>query len=182
MDIVLNIYKTEISKKYKVDISLNQLPTLKDVWEEYKQINISVLIECICLQMNIMETIGLTFYAISMEDIYVCEGIFIICGKTINIVKDKFTFRSPPILDKKKYFHYPEFLSQKTIPCSFDKTVIYYSFGLVVLTCLSSYPTFTNGEYYINDEPIDKFVEKIEGKIHYFLKRCFAPTRELLFI
>jgi len=183
MDIVLKIYKNDIRKKYNKEISsLDDLPSLKDLWEDHKPINITILIECLCLQMNIMETIGITFYALSMEDVYVCDNIFIALGKTIKINDNKFTFYSPPILDKKKYLHYPEFLNQKNIPCSFDKSVIYYSIGLVVLTCLANYPILINGEYYINDQPITDFIKTIKEKNYYFLKRCFAPTRELLFI
>ena len=181
MDRVLQIYKTEIYKKYQKTLLLEDLPTLKDLWEDHKDINITTLIECICLQMNIMETLDMTFYAISMEDIYVCDNIFVVLGKPIKLTNNKFTFYSPPILDKKKYLHYPEFFDQKSIPCSFDKSVIYYSIGLIVLTCLASYPIFLNGVYYINDVPICSFLENIKGKPYFFLKRCFV-NRELLFI
>jgi len=179
MDAVLNIYKTEIKLKYNIDISLEET-TLKDLWEENKEINVFRLIECICLQMNIMETVGITFYAISMEDILFSNGIFIIQGKTIKIINDYFTFQTLPKLDKKKYFHYPEFITQKSLPCSFHQSSIYYSLGLIVLCVLYGYPTYKE-EYYIEDEKIIDVIEKSKGRIYYFLKRCFH-SRELLFI
>lgn len=181
MDLALNIYKTEILSRYNVKIETDG-STLKELWEQHSEINISILIKCICLQMDIMETIGVTFYAISMENIYECNGVFIMLGNTIKLKDDKFTFHSPPILDKKKYFHSPEFLRQKSIPCSFHKSVIYYSFGLIILYCLVGSPELINGEYCINDEPISHVVEKSKGKYYYFLKRCFATNPELLFI
>lgn len=181
MNGVLNIYKTEIYKKYNVQIGdLND--TLKDLWEEHADINVKVLIDCICLQMSIMETVGITFYAVSMDDIYFTNGVFIMMGKTIKLEKETFTFLSPPLLDKKKYFHYPEFLSQKYLPCSFHKSVIYYSIGLIILCILVGFPILSDTEYYINDEPIAVAIEKTKGKQYYFLKRCFAPNRELIFI
>jgi len=179
MNGVLNIYKTEIYKKYGVQISeFNE--TLKDLWEEDAPININVLIDCICLQMDIMETVGITFYAISMDDIYFVNGVFVMMGKTIKLEKDSFTFFSPPLLDKKKYFHYPAFFTQKCLPCSFPKSSIYYSIGLIILCLLVGFPRLTGSEYLINDEPICNAIEKTTEKQQYFLKRCFAG--ELLFI
>ena len=184
MNGVLNIYKTEIYNKYNVILptDLDTLDTLKYLWEEDKPININVLIDCICLQMAIMETVGITFYAISMDDIYFTNNIFIMLGKTIKLEKETFTFVTPPILDKKKYFHYPEFLSNKCLPCSFHKSAIYYSFGLIILCLLVGFPILKEGNYIINEEPIEDAIEKTKGRQYYFLKRCFATNRELLFI
>jgi len=179
MNAVLNIYKTEIYKKYNVLIDETN-ETLKDLWEEDVPININVLIDCICLQMDIMETVGITFYAISMDDIYLTNGIFVIMGKTIKVEKDSFTFLSPPLLDKKRYFHYPAFLTQKCLPCSFPKSSIYYSVGLIILCLLVGFPHLIGTEYFINDDTINNAIEKTKGKQYYFLKRCFAG--ELLFI
>lgn len=180
MDAVLHIYKTEIYKKYETILSIELSRTLKDLWEEDAPLNINVLIDCICLQMNIMETVGITFYAISMDDIYFTNGIFVMMGKTIKLEKDSFTFMSPPLLDKKKYFHYPAFLIQKRLPCSFPKSSIYYSIGLIILYLLVGFPQLKGTEYFINDDTISNAVEKTKGKQYYFLKRCFAG--ELLFI
>jgi hypothetical protein len=179
MNAVLNIYKTEILKKYNVSIDESN-ETLKDLWEEDAPININVLIDCICLQMSIMEMVGITFYAISMDDIYLTNGIFVMMGKTIKLEKDSFTFLSPPLLDKKKYFHYPAFLIQKCLPCSFPKSSIYYSIGLIILCILVGFPHLTGIEYSINDDSVSNAIEKTKGKQYYFLKRCFAG--ELLFI
>ena len=179
MNAVLNIYKTEIFNKYNVLIDESN-ETLKDLWEEDAPININVLIDCICLQMDIMETVGITFYAISMDDIYFTNGIFVMMGKTIKLEKESFTFLSPPLLDKKRYFHYPAFLTQKCLPCSFPKSSIYYSIGLIILCLLVGFPHLTGTDYSINDHSVSNAIEKTKGKQYYFLKRCFAG--ELLFI
>ena len=181
MDHVLTIYKNEIYNKYNVLVDETN-ETLKDLWEEDKKINVNVLIDCICLQMSIMETVGITFYAISMDDIYFTNGIFIMMGKTIKLDNETFTFLSPPLLDKKKYFYYPEFLTQKYLPCSFHKSVIYYSIGLILLCILVGFPVLRGTDYFINDEPIFDAIEKTKGRKYYFLKRCFASNRELIFI
>ena len=161
MNGVLNIYKTEIYKKYNVILPpLEDLDTLKYLWEEDTPINVNVLIECMCLQMTIMETVGITFYALSMDDIYFTNNIFIMLGKTIKLEKETFTFVTPPILDKKKYFHYPEFLSKKYLPCSFHKSNIYYSIGLIVLCFLVGFPILKEGNYIINNESIEDAIEK----------------------
>jgi hypothetical protein len=179
MNGVLNIYKTEIYKRYKVEI-LESTETLKDLWEEHCEINVNVLLDCICLQMSIMETVGITFYALSMDDIYITNGIFIMMGKTIKLDNETFTFLSPPILDKKTYFHYPEFLSQKYLPCSFHKSSIYYSIGLIILCILVGFPILDD-KYTINDKSVSDAIKNTKGKQYYFLKRCF-DNRELLFI
>ena len=99
MEGFLNIYNTELNLQLPPLDEIYECTTLKDLWEENVPINVTTLIKCFCLQMKIMEVVGITFYAISLEDIYQVENVFIILGKTIPIKEERFFFHGPPVLE-----------------------------------------------------------------------------------
>jgi len=190
---VLNIFKNEIQEKYDFiclqsmhyrnghlviyDIATN----LKEMWEEHQQLDVS-FIECACIQLRIMETLGITFYAISMENIYLLDyekPIFIIIGDVIKLNNDKFTLLAPSFKHPfEEYLFYPEMMKKK-LPLTCHKSAIYYSIGLIVFTFKVGYPEWKNG-YYYDGIPITEYIVKIKGKLYYFLKRCFQY--ELLYL
>lgn len=183
---VLEMFKNEIKEKYDFfclqsmhyrnehlviyDISTN----LKEMWEYHSGLDIS-FIECICIQLRIMEMMGITFYAISMEDVYVLQydkPIFIVIADVIKC-KDTFTLISPSFKHPfDEYLFYPEMMKKK-LPCTCSKTAIYYTIGLIVFAFQFGYPEWNNGYYFENVKVID-YIEKIKGcKLYFFLKRCF---------
>lgn len=184
---VLNIFKNEIKEKYDLDclpsmyynkgnlVCYDVVTNLKELWETNQTIDLS-LIESICLQMKIMEIMNLTFYAISMEDIYLLhyeKPIFIIVNDHVIQTKNNyFTIDFPPVF-KKEYLHFPELIKVKRIPSTYHKSSIYYTIGLYVFSFfLKTYPVW-DGEY-LGEESVIRDIEKLRGtKIYYFLKRCF---------
>jgi len=192
---VLKKFKEEINQKYNF-ICLQSMyynppnlvlydikKSVKDIWEENEKIDHS-FIECVIIQLRIMEKMGLTFFAISMEDIYLLhyeKPIYVIISNDIAELKQDFFTLSFPAFsrDKDEYLFYPELMRLKKIPARFHKSVIYYSIGLIVFSFLFGCPTWKEG-YYM-DVPIIEYIEKIKGtKMYFFLKRCFES--ELLFV
>jgi hypothetical protein len=187
MENVLNMFKTEIEEKYKIVLNMQYKQNIKEVWENDEEIDILSFIECITIQLRIMELMNITFFAISMEDIYLLsheKPFYIILSKDIiKIKQNHFTFIYPPVFsrDKDEYLFYPELLQMKKIPQTFHKSVIYYSVGLIVFSFLFGCPIWKE-EYLMDNIPIVKYIEKIkETKQYYFLKRCFTSS-ELLFV
>jgi hypothetical protein len=169
MDCLPSVYYNE-GKLFFYDIATN----LKEMWESNETIDFS-LVESICMQMKIMEVMNLTFYAISMEDIYLLhyeKPIFVIINThVVSFTNNAFTLRIPPVF-KKEYLHFPG-LMIKRLPLTCHKNSIYYTIGLIVYTFFfKTYPTWKGG-YYGNDR-VEEDIEKRKGtKIYYFLKRCF---------
>jgi hypothetical protein len=157
---------------------------VKEIWEENEKIDHS-FIECVIIQLRIMEKMGLTFFAISMEDIYLLhyeKPIYVIISNDIAELKQNIFTLSFPVFsrDKDEYLFYPEMLRLKKIPARFHKSVIYYSVGLIVFSFLFGLPTWKE-EYYMDDVPIIEYIQKIKGtKMYFFLKRSFES--ELLFV
>ena len=193
---VLKKFKEEINQRYNF-ICLQSMyynpPNLvlydieknvKEIWEENGVIDRS-FIECVIIQLRIMEKMGLTFFAISMEDIYLLhyeKPIYVIISNDIiDLKQNHFTLSFPSFSrDKDEYLLYPELLRLKKIPATFHKSVIYYSVGLIVFSFLFGCPSWKE-EYCLDDVPIAKYIEKIKGtKMYFFLKRCFES--ELLFV
>jgi hypothetical protein len=194
---VFEKYKEAIHKKYGFiclqSMYYNQ-PNLvlydveknvKEIWENKDDFDVVSFIECITIQVKIMESMKMTFYAISMEDIYLLhyeKPIYVIMSNDIATLEDDFfTFTIPDFShDKDEYLFYPELMRLKKIPATFHKSVVYYSIGLIVFSFLFGCPVWKE-EYYLEDIPIIDYIEKIKGsKLYFFLKRCFAS--ELLFV
>lgn len=185
MENVLNIFIEEVKKKYDVSLDVYER-NVKDIWEDNEKIDILSFIDCMTIQLRIMEQMNMTFFAISMEDIYLFsheKPFYIILSKDIIELKnDKFTFSYPPVFsrDKDEYLFYPELLQMKSIPQTFHKSVIYYSIGLIVFSFLFGCPVWDK-KYYLDGIPIVEYIEKINGtKMYFFLKRCFHF--ELLYV
>ena len=189
-------FKQEIHKKYDFiclqSMYYNQ-PNLvlydveknvKEIWENKDEFDFLSFIECITIQLKIMESMNMTFFAISMEDIYLLhyeKPIYVVISNDVAAIKDDFfTFTIPISRNKDEYLFYPELMRLKKIPATFHKSVVYYSIGLIVFSFLFGCPIWKE-EYYLEDIPIIDYIEKINGtKLYFFLKRCFAS--ELLFV
>ena len=180
------MFKTEIEEKYKIHLNMHYKQNIKELWENNEKIDILSFIECITIQLRIMEIMNITFFAVSMEDIFLfsCEKPFyiILSNDIIDIKDNQITFLYPPIFsrDKDEYLFYPELLKMTNIPQTFHKSVIYYSIGLIVFSFLFGCPSWKEG-YYLDGIPIIEYIKRLgETKIYYFLKRCF--NYELLFL
>ena len=194
---VFEQFKEEINKKYGF-ICLQSVyynppnlvlydieKSVKEIWEYNHDFDVMAFIECVTIQLKIMERMNITFFAISMEDIYLLhyeKPIYVIISNDIATIKDDFFSLIVPTFshDKDEYLFYPELMRLKKIPATFHKSVIYYSIGLIVFCFLFGCPMW-NEEYYLEETPIIDYIEKINGsKLYFFLKRCF--TSELLFV
>lgn len=195
---VFELFKDEINKKYNFTclqsiyynspnlILYDVEKNVKEIWENGEPVDIISFIECVTIQLKIMEEMNITFFAISMEDIYLLhyeKPIYVIISNdTIKLNHDSFSFIVPPVFshDKDDYLFYPELVRLKKIPETFHKSVIYYSIGLIVFSFMFGCPVWKE-EYCVGDLPINKYIEKINGtKLYFFLKRCFE--NELLFV
>jgi hypothetical protein len=195
---ILQKFKNEINKKYDFiclqsmyynypnlvlyDIEKN----IKEIWENNEKIDIISFIECVTIQLRIMEMMNVTFFAISLEDIYLLhykKPIYVILSNDIiKINKNHYSFLTPPTLfrDKDEYLLPPELLRLKKIPATLHKSAIYYSIGLIVFLFLFGCPIWTDN-YYMDHIPVIKYIEKIKGtKLYFFLKRSFES--ELLYV
>lgn len=180
---VMNIFKNEINGRCPLNMKVKT--NLKEVWETNEKFDYLSFIECICLQMKIMEMLHLTFYAISMEDICIIDcdtPVFFIISNHLVSTSDHFTLSVPPVFQK-DYLHFPDLIKVKRIPCTFHKSSIYYTLGLILFSFyFKTYPVWNNVEnIYYGDGKVMEDIEKIRGtKIYFFLKRCFQG--ELFFI
>jgi hypothetical protein len=127
--------------------------------------NVPRFIDCMCIQLNLLESFGYTFSTIKMEDIIVIEPtnpIFMVIRPIEKIVDDHIEITTI----EKHDFMQPGITH---IPARIHKSSVYYCIGLFVFLFLFHYPPITE-------------IESIKGtRIYYFMKRCFE-SKYLFFI
>lgn len=185
MENVENIFIQQMNKKYNICLKPHYDQNVKEIWENGEKINVLSFIECIIMQLRIMEQMNITFFAVAMEDIYIFsheKPVYIILSKDVANIEDNQITLCPPVFsrDKDEYLFYPGLIQMTKIPQTFHKSVIYYSVGLIVFSFLFGCPIWKEG-YYLDGIPITEYIQKInETKMYYFLKRCF--NYELLYL
>jgi len=143
-----------------------------------------LMIKSIQKQISFLEKQKYLFYGLNLKDIIVIDNYFFLINNEFMepLINDNIHFNYP---FTKPYFSSPEIINLTKLPEFISLKCFYYSFGAIIIYCLTNVYIFKANEIKTDNEIENILKPLLFSKLYWFLKRCLnseIKERILLYI